>query len=156
MPATASVAQDLVCDTGELAAENGHVGGVYLAHHIPREYLPEGERAAPLWVEGFSAVFGVIVDLCKAEKIPSADELEDAFGLPEYEEKLHLFREYMILGANGEHILEALIEGAKEDWESGEFESAFLWGEDTKMWDALPTCPKHDFNWDLLLDCLAA
>ncbi|KAJ7762722.1 hypothetical protein DFH07DRAFT_813213 [Mycena maculata] len=149
---TAEVAQDLVRHTGEFAEEFGHTGGVYLAHHIDREYLPEGTQAAPLWVEGFSAMFEVIADIFESGRIPTAHQLDNATGDLRYKEKWHLFQAYGRQGADAESVLEALVYGAKDDWEDGEFEDTHCEGEE---WTALPTCPEHDFDWDLALDILA-
>ncbi|KAJ6567401.1 hypothetical protein DFH09DRAFT_1471673 [Mycena vulgaris] len=145
---TASVAQDLVRDTGELAGELGHVGGVYLSWHIPREHLPEGTKVAPLWVEGFAMMFEVITDIFEAGKIPTAGELERTLVYDRRGTKIAQM--YMKQGADCEQVLSALVWGAKSEWEEGHFEEVHCHEE----WDALPTCKKHDFNWSSAEDAL--
>lgn len=152
MPAvTAAVASDLILDTGELAEELGHTGGVYLAHHIPNEKRPQGKKAAPLWVEGFSFIFGVIHEMFEDGKIPMIDELErELIQLPKDKQKL--IKAYGKQGAGLDSILEALVFGAKEEWEQGDFEGAHCY--DDKKWEAIPTCTKHDLDWTLAVDML--
>jgi hypothetical protein len=138
-----------VLDTGELAAEFGHVGGVYLAHHIPSDQLPRGKKAAALWVEGFSAIFGVIHEIFKAGDIPCTPTLLEALRkLPK--KKLKLVQAYEKPGTEIGSALEALVQGAKEEWK-GEFADTHCDAD----WDALPVCAKHDFDWILAADMLA-
>ncbi|KAF7330886.1 Non-histone chromosomal protein 6 [Mycena venus] len=149
---TAAVAQDLVRDTGDLAGSFGHVGGVYLAHYINREHLPVGRVAATRWVEGFSIVFDVIHEIFEAGKIPDAREVEETIFLTQHKNNRgELARAYATQGAGYEDVLEALVMGAKYDWEEGDFKEAHC---DRSEWDALPTCAKHDFDWSLAEDVL--
>ncbi|KAJ6567405.1 hypothetical protein DFH09DRAFT_1156882 [Mycena vulgaris] len=147
--ATAGVAQDLIRGTGELAGEYGHVGGVYLAHHIPRKHLPAGKKAAPLWVDAFAMMFKFITDIFEAGRIPTAGELERTLG--DDRKGIKIAKAYMKQGADCEQVLSALVLGAKSDWEEGDFQDAYCGDE---KWDALPTCEKHDCNWSLAEDAL--
>ena len=148
--ATAEVASDLILDTGELAEEFGHTGGVYLAQYIPDERRPRGKKAAALWVEGFSTIFGVIHKMFEDGNIPTIDELESALSqLPKDKQKL--IKAYGKQGAGLDSILEALVFGAKEEWEQNDFEGTHC---DGKEWRAIPTCKEHDLNWTLAEDML--
>ena len=133
-----------------MAEELGHVGGVYLAEHIPEDQLPRGKKSAVSWIEGFAAIFGVIHDMFEAEKIPVADALELALSqLPK--NKLKLIKAYGKNGAEVDSVLEALVHGAKEEWEENEFEATHCYDNE---WDALPKCAEHDLNWTLTEDML--
>jgi hypothetical protein len=148
--ATAAVASDLILDTGEFAEEFGHVGGVYLAQYIPREGHPRGKKAAALWIEGFSTIFGVIHKMFEDGNIPRIDHLESALSqLPKDKQKL--IKAYGKQGAELDPVLEALIFGAKEKWEQDDFEATHC---DSKEWRAIPTCKEHDLNWTLAEDML--
>ena len=151
MPAaTAAVASDLILGTGELAKENGHTGGVYLAHHIPNEKRPRGKKAAALWVEGFSTIFRVIHKMFEDGNIPTIDELGPALSqLPKDKQKL--IKAYGKQGAELDSVLEALVSGAKEEWEQNDFEDTHCHGE---KWRAMPTCTEHDLDWTLAEDML--
>ena len=134
--ATAAVASDLILDTGEFAEEFGHVGGVYLAQYIPAEERPQGKKAAALWVEGFSTIFGVIHKMFEDGNIPTIDELGPALSqLPNDKQKL--IKAYGKQGAGLDSVLEALVFGAKEEWEENDFKAAHCVG---KKWRAIPTC----------------
>jgi hypothetical protein len=147
---TAGVASDLVLDTGEMAEEFGHAGGVYLAEYIPAHQISRGKKAVVLWIEGFATIFGVIHKMFEAGEIPTADALERALSqLPKDKQKL--IKAYGKQGAEVESVLEALVYGAKEEWK-GDFEATYC---DDKEWKALPVCAEHDLNWDLALDMLA-
>jgi len=148
--ATAAVASDTVLDTGEFAEEFGDVGGVYLAQYIPVEVRPRGKKAAPLWVEGFSTIFLVIHKVFEGGNIPTVDQLDLALSRLS-KDKQKLINAYGKQGAELESVLEALVFGAKEDWEQHNFERAHC---DGKKWRAIPTCTEHDLNWDLALDML--
>lgn len=148
-PATAAVASDLVLDTGEFAEEFGSVGGVYLAHYIPEGILPRGKKAAAQWVEGFSTIFTVIHKMFEAGEIPAVDALECALSqLPRDKQKL--VKAYGKMGAEADSVLEALIHGAREEWEQNDFEATHCDDE----WEALPACKEHDLNWTLAEDML--
>jgi hypothetical protein len=148
--ATAAVASDLIRDTGELAEEFGDTGGVYLTNYIPGESRPRGKKAAALWVEGFSFIFKVIHEMFEGGNIPLIDELGSALSqLPR--DKQQLIEAYGVQGAGLESVLEALVFGAKEDWEQGDFQGAHC---DDEEWDAIPPCTKHDLDWTLALDML--
>jgi hypothetical protein len=137
-------------DTGEMAIEYGHTGGVYLADHIPENQHPRGQKSVALWIEGFSTIFGVIHDIFEAGDTPTTDALEEALGkLPKDKQKL--IKAYGKQGAEIESVLDALVAGAKSDWEGNEFEAAHC----GKKWKKLPTCAKHDFDWTLVQDMLA-
>lgn len=148
--ATAAVASDLVLGTGEFAEEFGHVGGVYLAQYISADVHPRGKKAAALWVEGFAAIFAVIREMFKAGKIPTAEALEHALSrLPK--DKLKLIKAYGKMGAEADSVLEALVHGAREEWEQNDFEATHCEGD---KWDTLPACKEHDLNWTLVEDML--
>lgn len=148
--ATAAVASDLIRDTGEFAEEFGHIGGVYLAQYIPEEVCPRGKKAAGLWVDGFSTIFGVIHKMFEDGNIPTIDKLEHALSqLPKDKQKLT--KAYGKQGAGLDSVLEALVFGAKEDWEQSDFEAVHCNG---KKWRAIPTCTEHDLNWTLAEDML--
>ncbi|KAJ7667512.1 hypothetical protein DFH06DRAFT_1322112 [Mycena polygramma] len=89
----------------------------YLTDHIPANYLPRGKSAAAKWVEAFEMVFGFIADIFDAGSVPHADEV-DSNKL----NKAKLFTAYTKWGAGAEDALVALVEGAKHNWEEGEFE----------------------------------
>jgi len=147
--ATAAVASDLILDTGEYAEEFGHVGGVYLACHIPVDVHPRGKKAAGLWVQGFSTIFHAIREIFEGGNIPHVEELDRTLSrLPKDKQKL--ISAYGKQGAELDSVLEALVAGAEEDWKAGQFEAA----HDGKKWRALPRCSEHDLNWDLALDVL--
>ncbi|KAJ6543931.1 hypothetical protein B0H19DRAFT_1169004 [Mycena capillaripes] len=148
---TAGVAQDLVRDTGELAGEYGHVGATYLANYMSADLLPRGKKAAGDWVEGFSMLFEIISQVFEDGKIPTADEVDKALELAN-RSQLKLFTAYAKKGAGCEDALEALVRGAKSDWEGEDFKDTYCEEEE---WNALPTCAKHDFDWNLAIDMLA-
>lgn len=146
---TAVVASDIILDTGDFAEELGHTGGVYLSHYIPLENRPRGKKAAPLWVEGFSTIFSVIHQIFEDGNIPTIDKLEhELTKLPKDKQKL--IKAYGKQGAGIDHVLKALIYGAKDDWEN-DFQDAHCDGEE---WLTLPTCKEHDLNWTLAEDAL--
>jgi len=133
-----------------MAGEFGHVGCTHLTQYIPGEQLPQGKRTTVLWIEGFATIFGVISDMFKAGKIPTADALEYALSqLPK--KKMKLVKAYGKTGADVSSVLEALVHGAKEEWEQNEFEATHC---DDDEWDALPTCTEHDLNWTVAEDML--
>jgi len=145
----AAVASDLVRDTGELAIEFGHVGGVYMTQHFPHEELPRGKKAAAQWVEGLSTIYGVIDKVFKAGHIPTEPVLLEAL------EKLPKAERTMV-GAYARHTeieyaLSALVQQAKEDWED-EFQEIHC--NDSKKWHKLPKCVEHDLNWTTVEDIL--
>ena len=144
------MASDLVLDTGEMAEELGHAGGVYLTEYIPARQVPRGKKAVVLWIEGFATIFGVIHKMFEAGEIPTAGTLERALSqLPKDKQKL--IKAYGKQGAKVESVLEALVYGAKDEWEE-DFKAKY--GDD-KEWKALPVCAEHDMNWDLAVDMLA-
>jgi hypothetical protein len=146
---TAAVANDLILGTGELAEELGHTGGVYLSQYIPVEARPQGKKAAPLWVDGFSYIFGVVHEMFEEGNIPTIDELERALSqLPKDKQKL--IKAYGKKGARLDSVLEALVFGAKEEWEN-DFKAVHCDGND---WLSLPICTEHDLNWTLVEDML--
>jgi hypothetical protein len=151
---TAGVAQDLIRDTGDLAGVYGYVGPTYLAEYMPANVLPRGKKAAAQWVEGFGMLFEVISEIFDAGMVPTPDELEQMLALAKNKKRQKLLRYYAINGASNEDVLEALVMGAKYDWEEGEFKDTYC--EDEEQWDELPTCATHDFDWDTALDVLAA
>ncbi|KAJ7122946.1 hypothetical protein C8R44DRAFT_158355 [Mycena epipterygia] len=147
---TAAVASDLVRHTGELAGEYGHVGPVYLTNFLPAGITPRGKKAAPLWVEAFAVLFEVIADIFKAGKIPTADLLEQTIARDKGKKK-H-FDVYRKQGADCEQLLQALVYGAKYEWEENDFAEAHC----SEEWEALPACKKHDFDWGMAEDVLSA
>jgi hypothetical protein len=133
-----------------MAAEVGHVGGVYLANHVPMELIPRGKKSIALWIEGFATIFHVIHTMFEAGEIPKLDALERALvQLPKDKQKL--IKAYGKQGAEVGSVLEALIRGAQDEWEQGDFQAAHCIEED---WDALPTCDKHDQDWNMAVDQL--
>ncbi|KAJ7499453.1 hypothetical protein FB451DRAFT_1549078 [Mycena latifolia] len=147
---TAEVAQDLIRDTGEFAGEYGHVSDtVYLVQYLPPHATPRGKKAAALWVDGFVMMFEVIAGMLKAGKVPTADKLEQT--LDRDKKRAKLWKAYAKNGANCEHALEALVRGAKCDWEEGDFKDAFCEEEE---WRKLPVCKEHDLNWSAAEDGL--
>jgi hypothetical protein len=147
---TAAVATDLIIDTGELAGEYGHVGCTYLTNYIPEHVIPRGKKAVVQWIDAFAAIFGVIHDMFEAEEIPATEALERKLSqLPKSKQKL--IKAYWKQGAEVDAVLEALVMGAKCDWEEGDFQDAHC---DAK-WDAFPVCAEHDLNWTLAEDMLA-
>lgn len=131
-----------------MAEEFGHAGGVYLADYIPEHQIPRG-KSIVLWIEGFAMIFGIIYNMFEAGTIPTSDALERALSqLPKDKQKL--VKAYGKRGAEAHSVLEALVYGAKEEWENNEFEATYCEEE----WDALPTCAKHDLNWTLAEDML--
>lgn len=147
---TAEVASDLVRATGELAGEYGHVGPVYLTNFLRPGITPRGKKAAALWVEGFAVLFDVIAEIFKAGKIPTADLLDETMAGDKNKRK-H-FMAYAKQDAGSEDVLEALVRGAKYEWEEGEFKDTHC----DSVWDALPACEKHDFDWGTAEDMLSA
>lgn len=155
MTAVASLASGLIIDTGEFAEEFGHAGGVYLSHFIPAESIPNGKKSVVAWIEGFSYMFTVIRELFEKGEIPTFDKLTETLNnLPK--DKKKLVKAYGKAGANVENILEALIGGAKHEWEDGDFQVSFCdcdWDDSIDpKWDDLPTCKKHDLDWTLMAD----
>jgi hypothetical protein len=151
LPAVAAVASDLVIDTGEIAEELGHAGGVYLAEYIPEHQIPRGKKSVVLWIEGFATIFGVINHMFEAGKIPTTDALERALSqLPKNKQKL--VKAYGKQGAEVDSVLEALVHRAKEEWEVDEFEATYC--QCDKEWDALPACAEHDLDWNMAEDML--
>jgi len=146
---TAGFASDLIRDTGELAAEMGHVGGVYLAHHIPVNQLPRGRSAAPRWVEGFSTIFSVIAKMFEAGKVPNEDALEDELNQLPKDKLKHV--KACLKYTELEFVLEALVHGAEQEWEDGGFKAEHC----DRKWKSLPVCAEHDLNWTMALDMLA-
>jgi hypothetical protein len=147
-PVVAAVASDLVLDTGDMAIECGHTGGVYMADYIPHQN-PRNRRSVALWIEGFATIFKIIHNMFKAGDIPTISNLEGALAkLPKDERKL--IEAYEKQDAEVESVLEALTSEAKLQWEEDDFEATHC-GED---WDELPECPKHDFNWSLAREML--
>jgi hypothetical protein len=133
-----------------MAEENGHAGGVYLAQHIPANQLPRGKKSVVQWMEGFATIFGVIHKMFEAGEIPAADALERALGqLPKDKQKF--IKAYGKQGAGVDSVLEALIYGAKEEWEHNDFEATHCDGGE---WDALPACAEHDLDWTMAEDIL--
>jgi len=148
---TAAVATDLIIDTGEFAGEYGHVGCTYLTDYIPGHLIPRGKKTVVQWIEAFAAIFKVIHDMFEAGEIPTTEALEQKLSqLPTSKRKL--IKAYGKQGAEVDAVLEALIMGAKYDWEEGDFKDAHC---DDEQWDALPACAEHDLNWTLAEDMLA-
>ena len=54
-------------------------------------------------------------------------------------------------GAGLDSVLEALVFGAKEEWEQNDFKAMHCYG---KEWHAIPTCMEHDLDWSLAVDML--
>ncbi|KAJ7047879.1 hypothetical protein C8F04DRAFT_1060381 [Mycena alexandri] len=148
---TAAVAPDLILATDDLVETHGRVGQTYLSHYMPAGVLPEGKPAALQWVKGFAMLFGVIKGIFDAGGIPTAEELERTLDLPENAKHAELWKAYAKKGADCEMVLEALVRGAKCEWEDNDFEE--VWDEQL---DALPSCDDHDFDWDLAEDVLVA
>ena len=147
-PAVAAVASDLVRDTGELAGELGHVGAVYMTQHIPQEELPRGKKAAALWVDGLSTIYGVIYEMFKAGHIPTEPALLEALEkLPKSDETLV---EAYTKHTEIEHALSGLVRQAKQEWDD-EFQDTYC---DDKKWRKLPVCAEHDLDWTMAEDML--
>ncbi|KAJ7281912.1 hypothetical protein C8J57DRAFT_1298869 [Mycena rebaudengoi] len=77
----AGLAQDLIPATGELAAEYGRIGAVYLTDGFHKESLPTGKNAAPQWVEGFTLMFKIVSEIFDTGRIPTAAELDKTLEL---------------------------------------------------------------------------
>ena len=149
LSATAAVASDLIIATGELAEEFGHVGCTYLTNYIPGHQIPRGKKAVVQWIEGFAAIFGVIHERFEAGEIPTTEALELTLSqLPKNKQKL--IKAYGKQGAEVDAVLEALVQGAKNEWENNDFEATHC----DEKWDALPACAEHDLNWTLAEDML--
>jgi hypothetical protein len=147
---TAAVATDLIIDTGEFAGEYGHVGCTYLTEYIPGHLIPRGKKAVVQWIEAFAAIFGVIRDMFEAGEIPTTEALEHKLSqLPKSKQKL--IKAYSKQGAEVDNVLEALVLGAKYEWEENDFEDT----HGDLEWNTLPVCAEHDLNWTLAEDILA-
>jgi hypothetical protein len=85
----------------------------------------------------------------EAGEIPCPFALSEALGkLPK--NKLKLVQAYR-KSTEIESALDALLEGAKEEWE-GEFAETYC--DTDSGWDALPVCTEHDFDWSSAEDVL--
>lgn len=102
------------------------------------------------WIEAFAAIFGVIRDMFEAGEIPTTEALEHKLSqLPKSKQKL--IKAYSKQGAEVDNVLEALVLGAKYEWEENDFEDT----HGDLEWNALPVCAEHDLNWTLAEDMLA-
>ncbi|KAJ7667511.1 hypothetical protein DFH06DRAFT_220300 [Mycena polygramma] len=113
--------------------------------------LPKSLRVAS-WFEGLAVILGIISSKFEAGKIPDVDEVERAMALLTDSEKkanLAAYQKSFKSGAGAGEALEALVKGAKYQWEDEDFEEMY---SDQERWNALPKCAEHDFDWDLAED----
>ncbi|KAJ6567404.1 hypothetical protein DFH09DRAFT_1471684 [Mycena vulgaris] len=140
---TAVIAHDMVRDSGDLAIEFADAGHVYLAEYIPSEDLPRDKQDIAQWIQGFAMIFKVISEIFEAGRIPNVSQVEQT--LVGDEAKLKFYQMYAMKGADCRSVLEALVCGAREDWESGHFRAAHC--DSKPEWEALPLCAEHDVDW---------
>ncbi|KAF8064399.1 hypothetical protein FPV67DRAFT_1782666 [Lyophyllum atratum] len=147
----AGVASDIILDTGDMDAEEGHIGCTYLSQYIPRDQIPDGQEAVTLWIKGFAAIFSVIYKIFKAKKIPTLTAIEHSLSRlkGDQQKALEVFRDYTDMDL----VIEALVYGAKEEWTGDEFLDTY--DSYANEWDALSACAEHDLNWTTALVMLS-
>ncbi|KAJ7179630.1 hypothetical protein C8R46DRAFT_1074327 [Mycena filopes] len=143
---SAATAPDLIKATEDFAEIHEDPKGGYLTDYMPAQHLPRGNAdAAVQWVHGFAMLFDAIKDIFEAGRIPTASELEGHAK----DRALAHWNAYSKAGADCEMVLEALVQGVKDNWDEGDFKDEY-----EEELEALPACDEHDFDWGLVEDHL--